>query len=140
MALASCTRADLDAVAAEISALGRRALPLATDATDSATLAVELAPKIRGSAIAPGLGATGNFDDCMGADTPEKRAQLLAMKGIPMARCGTHRSYRGSGGVHGLARGQLGHGAVPLADGRPEERARATGDLTCPITALVFRR
>lgn len=36
--LASRTQADLDAVAAEIEALGRRALPLATDATDPAAL------------------------------------------------------------------------------------------------------
>lgn len=36
--LASRTQADLDAVAAEITRLGRRALPLATDATDAAAL------------------------------------------------------------------------------------------------------
>lgn len=38
VALASRTQADLDAVAEEIRALGRRALPLATDATSSAAL------------------------------------------------------------------------------------------------------
>jgi 7-alpha-hydroxysteroid dehydrogenase len=38
VALASRTQADLDAVAAEISALGRRALPIATDATSSEAL------------------------------------------------------------------------------------------------------
>ncbi len=38
VALASRTQADLDAVAGEIAALGRRALPLATDATDPAAL------------------------------------------------------------------------------------------------------
>lgn len=38
VALASRTQSDLDDVAAEIRALGRRALPLATDATDSNAL------------------------------------------------------------------------------------------------------
>ena len=38
VALASRTQTDLDAVAEEIRALGRRALPLATDATDMAAL------------------------------------------------------------------------------------------------------
>ncbi len=38
VAVASRTQADLDSVAEEIRALGRRALPLATDATDSAAL------------------------------------------------------------------------------------------------------
>jgi len=38
VALASRTQSDLDAVAAEITALGRRALPLATDATDAQAL------------------------------------------------------------------------------------------------------
>ncbi|NKB15772.1 MAG: SDR family NAD(P)-dependent oxidoreductase [Sphingomonadales bacterium] len=36
--VASRTQADLDVVAAEITAMGRRALPLATDATDLAAL------------------------------------------------------------------------------------------------------
>ena len=189
MALASRTQADLDNVAAEITALGRRALPLATDATDGAalerlaeqtvaslgkltiwtnnaggipdgtpryltrtpeenfdaqialnlkavwmgssvaarhmaeaggaivnissrsaygpqvkngpygaakaavnslttTLAVEVAPKIRVNAVAPGPVPTENFDDCMGTDTPEKREKLLGMIGIPMGRYG----------------------------------------------------
>ena len=39
VALASRTQADLDSVAEEIRALGRRALPVATDATDMAALA-----------------------------------------------------------------------------------------------------
>ncbi|MCE2843282.1 MAG: SDR family NAD(P)-dependent oxidoreductase, partial [Novosphingobium sp.] len=38
VAVASRTQADLDAVADEIRALGRRALPLVTDATDAAAL------------------------------------------------------------------------------------------------------
>jgi len=38
VALASHTQSDHDAVAAEITALGRRALPLATDATDAQAL------------------------------------------------------------------------------------------------------
>lgn len=188
VAVASRTQADLDAVAEEIRALGRRALPLATDATDAAalerlaaetvrqlgkltiwvnnaggipdgtpryltrtpednfdaqialnlkgvwlgattavramneggaiinissrsaygpqvkngpygaakaavnslttTLAVEVAPKIRVNAVAPGPIPTENFDDCMGTDTDEKRAKLLEMIGIPMGRYG----------------------------------------------------
>jgi 7-alpha-hydroxysteroid dehydrogenase len=189
VALASRTQADLEAVAAEIRALGRRALPLATDATDAAalehladqtiatlgkltiwvnnaggipdgtpryltrtpeenfdaqialnlkavwmgssiaarrmaeaggaivnissrsafgpqvkngpygaakaavnslttTLAVEVAPKIRVNAVAPGPVPTENFDDCMGTDTPEKREKLLEMIGIPLGRYG----------------------------------------------------
>lgn len=190
VALASRTQADLDAVAGEIEALGRRALPLATDATDpsalerlaqqtiaqlgkltiwvnnaggipdatpryltrtpeenfdaqialnlkavwvgasvaarhmaqdggaivnissrsaygpqvkngpygaakaavnslTSTLAVEVAPKIRVNAVAPGPVPTENFDECMGTDTDEKREKLLAMIGIPMGRYGT---------------------------------------------------
>lgn len=189
VALASRTQADLDGVAKEIEALGRRALPLVTDATDSAaleklaqetiaqlgkltiwvnnaggipdatpryltrtpeenfdaqialnlkavwmgssvaarhmaegggaivnissrsaygpqvkngpygaakaavnslttTLAVEVAPKIRVNAVAPGPVPTENFDECMGTDTDEKREKLLAMIGIPMGRYG----------------------------------------------------
>lgn len=188
VAVASRTQSDLDAVAKEIRALGRRALPLATDATDAAalerlatetvsqlgkltiwvnnaggipdgtpryltrtseenfdaqialnlkgvwlgstiaarsmtdggaiinissrsaygpqvkngpygaakaavnslttTLAVEVAPKIRVNAVAPGPVPTENFDDCMGTDTEEKRAKLLEMIGIPLGRYG----------------------------------------------------
>lgn len=189
VALASRTQSDLDAVAAEITALGRRAMPLATDATDAdalerlaaqtvatlgkltvwvnnaggipdatpryltrtpeenfdaqialnlkavwmgsvvaarhmgeaggaivnissrsafgpqvkngpygaakaavnsltGTLAVEVAPKIRVNAVAPGPVPTENFDECMGTDTPEKREKLLGMIGIPMGRYG----------------------------------------------------
>lgn len=189
VAVASRTQADLDAVAAEIRALGRQALPLVTDAIDAAalerlaaetvrqlgkltiwvnnaggipdgtpryltrtsednfdaqialnlkgvwlgatiaaramsadggaiinissrsaygpqvkngpygaakaavnslttTLAVEVAPKIRVNAVAPGPIPTENFDDCMGTDTEEKRAKLLEMIGIPLGRYG----------------------------------------------------
>ena len=187
--LASRTQSDLDAVADEIRALGRRALPLATDATDfdalerladhtikelgrlsiwvnnaggipdgtpryltrtpeenfdaqialnlkavwigstiaarrmadnggaivnissrssfgpqvkngpygaakaavnslTSTLAVEVAPRVRVNAVAPGPIPTENFDDCMGTDTEEKREQLLKHIGVPMARYG----------------------------------------------------
>ncbi|KPF64650.1 SDR family NAD(P)-dependent oxidoreductase [Porphyrobacter sp. AAP60] len=189
VALAARTQADLDGVAQEIEALGRRALPLATDATDGAaleqlaqatiaafgkltiwvnnaggipdatpryltrtpeenfdaqialnlkavwmgssvaarhmadaggaivnissrsafgpqvkngpygaakaavnslttTLAVEVAPKIRVNAVAPGPVPTENFDECMGTDTDEKREKLLGMIGIPLGRYG----------------------------------------------------
>lgn len=189
VALGARTQADLDAVAAEIRAIGRRALPLATDATDMAalerlaeetveqlgkltiwvnnaggipdgtpryltrtpedrfdaqialnlkavwmgsivaagrmgeaggaivnissrsaygpqvkngpygaakaavnslttTLAVEVAPRIRVNAVAPGPIPTENFDDCMGTDTDEKRDKLLGMIGIPLGRYG----------------------------------------------------
>ena len=54
----------------------------------TATLAVEVAPKIRVNAVAPGPVPTENFDDCMGTDTPEKRDKLLAMIGIPLGRYG----------------------------------------------------
>ncbi len=193
VAVASRTQADLDAVAAEIEALGRRALPLATDATDmqalehlaeqtvaklgklsiwvnnaggipdgapryltrtpedkfdaqidlnlkavwmgatiaaramvdandgagaiinissrsafgaqvkngpygaakaavnslTTTLSVELAPKIRVNAVAPGPVPTENFNDCMGTETDEQREKLLDMIGIPLGRYGT---------------------------------------------------
>ncbi|MEO9461676.1 MAG: SDR family oxidoreductase [Marinomonas sp.] len=194
VAIASRTQADLDAVAAEIEALGRRALPLATDATDMAalqnladqtvakmgklsiwinnaggipdgspryltrtseeqfaaqidlnlkavwmgatiaakamsetgndghgsiinissrsafgpqvkngpygaskaavnsltsTMSVELAPKIRVNAVAPGPVPTENFNDCMGTETDEQRKKLLDMIGIPLQRYGT---------------------------------------------------
>lgn len=55
----------------------------------TATLAVEVAPKIRVNAVAPGPVPTENFDECMGTDTDEKRAKLLGMIGIPMGRYGT---------------------------------------------------
>lgn len=189
VALASRTQSDLDSVAEEILALGRRALPLATDATDTAalerladrtvetfgkltiwvnnaggipdatpryltrtpeenfdaqialnlkavwmgstvaaramaenggaivnissraafgpqvkngpygaskaavnsltsTLSVELAPKIRVNAVAPGPVPTENFDECMGTDTDEKREKLLELIGVPLGRYG----------------------------------------------------
>lgn len=194
VAIASRTQADLDSVAAEIEALGRRALPLATDATNMAalqnladqtvaklgklsiwvnnaggipdgspryltrtseeqfaaqidlnlkavwmgatiaakamgeagndghgsiinissrsafgpqvkngpygaskaavnsltsTMSVELAPKIRVNAVAPGPVPTENFNDCMGTETDEQREKLLDMIGIPLQRYGT---------------------------------------------------
>lgn len=55
----------------------------------TSTLSVELAPKIRVNAVAPGPVPTENFDECMGTDTPEKREKLLEMIGIPMGRYGT---------------------------------------------------
>jgi 7-alpha-hydroxysteroid dehydrogenase len=54
----------------------------------TSTLAVELAPRIRVNAIAPGPVPTENFDECMGTDTEEKRARLLEMIGIPLGRYG----------------------------------------------------
>lgn len=53
------------------------------------TLSVELAPKIRVNAVAPGPVPTENFNDCMGTETDEQRANLLGMIGIPMQRYGT---------------------------------------------------
>ena len=50
------------------------------------TLAVEVAPKVRVNAVAPGPIPTENFDDCMGTDTEEKREALLKHIGIPMQR------------------------------------------------------
>lgn len=193
VALASRTQSDLDSVASEIEALGRRALPLATDATDMAalqnladqtvaklgklsiwvnnaggipdgspryltrtteeqfdaqidlnlkavwmgatiaakamgdagnegggaiinissraafgpqikngpygaskaavnsltsTLSVELAPKIRVNAVAPGPVLTENFYESMGIETDEQRDNLLKMIGIPLGRFG----------------------------------------------------
>jgi 7-alpha-hydroxysteroid dehydrogenase len=55
----------------------------------TSTLSVELAPKIRVNAVAPGPVPTENFDECMGTDTDEKREKLLGMIGIPMGRYGT---------------------------------------------------
>jgi 7-alpha-hydroxysteroid dehydrogenase len=54
----------------------------------TATLSVELAPKIRVNAVAPGPIPTENFDECMGTDTDEKREKLLEMIGIPLGRYG----------------------------------------------------
>lgn len=54
----------------------------------TATLAAELAPRIRVNAIAPGPIPTENFDDCMGTDTAEKREALLKAIAIPLARYG----------------------------------------------------
>lgn len=54
----------------------------------TSTLSVELAPKIRVNAVAPGPIPTENFDECMGTDTPEKRDKLLQAIAIPLARYG----------------------------------------------------
>ena len=54
----------------------------------TSTLSVELAPKIRVNAVAPGPVPTENFDECMGTDTEEKREKLLGMIGIPLSRYG----------------------------------------------------
>jgi len=53
------------------------------------TLSVELAPKIRVNAVAPGPVPTKNFNDCMQTDTEEKREQLRNMMRIPLQRYGT---------------------------------------------------
>jgi len=55
----------------------------------TSTMAVEVAPKVRVNAVAPGPVPTENFDECMGTDTDEKREKLLEMIGIPMSRYGT---------------------------------------------------
>lgn len=54
----------------------------------TSTLASEVAPNVRVNAVAPGPIPTENFDDCMGTDTQEKRAQMLKHIGIPMGRYG----------------------------------------------------
>ena len=54
----------------------------------TSTLSVEVAPKVRVNAVAPGPIPTENFDDCMGTDTEEKREKLLEMIGIPLQRYG----------------------------------------------------
>ncbi|MEP5937809.1 MAG: SDR family oxidoreductase [Erythrobacter sp.] len=54
----------------------------------TSTLSVELAPKIRVNAIAPGPVPTENFNDCMGTETDEQREKLLEMIGVPLRRYG----------------------------------------------------
>lgn len=54
----------------------------------TASLALELAPKIRVVAIAPGPVPTENFNDSMGTDTEEKREALREMIRIPLQRYG----------------------------------------------------
>lgn len=55
----------------------------------TATLSREAAPKIRVNSVAPGPTPTENFDDCMGTDDEEKRANLLKQIGVPLQRYGT---------------------------------------------------
>ncbi len=52
------------------------------------TLSLELAPKIRVNAVAPGPIPTENFDESMGIDSDEKREALLKQFQIPLARFG----------------------------------------------------
>ncbi len=54
----------------------------------TATLARELAPKIRVNAVAPGPVPTENFNDCMRTDDAAKREALREMIGIPLQRFG----------------------------------------------------
>lgn len=55
----------------------------------TATLSRELAPAIRVNAVAPGPTPTDNFDECMGTDDEEKRAELLKKIGVPLRCYGT---------------------------------------------------
>jgi len=55
----------------------------------TSTLSLELAPKIRVNAIAPGPVPTENFEDCMSVDTEEQREKLLKQIQIPLGRYGT---------------------------------------------------
>lgn len=54
----------------------------------TATFALELAPKIRVNAVAPGPIATQNFIDSMQMTTPEREAELMEYMQIPLARIG----------------------------------------------------
>ena len=55
----------------------------------TATLAREVAPRIRVNAVAPGPTPTENFNECMGTVDEEKRAKLLDHIGVPLRRYGT---------------------------------------------------
>ena len=54
----------------------------------TSTLSLELAPKIRVNAIAPGPVPTENFNESMSTKTDEDREKLLKMIQIPMGRYG----------------------------------------------------
>lgn len=54
----------------------------------TSTLSLELAPKIRVNAVAPGPVPTENFNESMSTKTDEDREKLLKMIQIPMGRFG----------------------------------------------------
>lgn len=54
----------------------------------TSTLSLELAPKIRVNAVAPGPIPTENFDESMGIKSDEDRENLLKHIGVPLGRYG----------------------------------------------------
>ncbi|WP_295531758.1 SDR family NAD(P)-dependent oxidoreductase [Novosphingobium sp. Chol11] len=54
----------------------------------TASLAGELAPKIRVNAVAPGPVLTQNFEECLKIENDEQRAAVLELMGIPLKRYG----------------------------------------------------